>query len=75
MSRVKLVVYGLQVVLQSAKCVADVQPDFDVIARCPGDGIVVTGIAPPDSGFDFHSRYFCPKHKINEVTVSMLVQM
>lgn len=57
----------LQVVVPSAKAVADLQPDFDAIEKCPGMGIIVTGIAPQDSGFDFHSRYFCPKFGINEV--------
>ena len=51
----------------SAKAVADLQPDFDAIEKCPGMGIIVTGIAPQESGFDFHSRYFCPKFGINEV--------
>lgn len=54
--------------LQSAKSVADVQPDFGAIEQCPGMGIIVTGVAPPESGFDFYSRYFCPKFGINEVT-------
>lgn len=57
-----------QVVLPSGKTVADLQPQFDEIIRWPGRGVIVTGIAPPGSGFDFFSRFFCPKSGINEVT-------
>ncbi|XP_048336507.2 uncharacterized protein LOC107426010 [Ziziphus jujuba] len=57
---------NLFVVLPSAKAVVDVQPDFGAIEKCPGTGIIVTGAAPPESGFDFWSRYFCPKFGINE---------
>ncbi|XP_048317763.1 uncharacterized protein LOC107426006 [Ziziphus jujuba] len=56
----------LFVVLASAKCVADVQPELDAIRRCPGRGIIITGVAPPESGFDFYSRFFCPKLGIDE---------
>ena len=56
-----------QVVLPSAKSVADVKPEFDAIRKCPGRGMIVTGVAPPESGFDFYSRFFCPKFGINEV--------
>ncbi|KAF3436319.1 hypothetical protein FNV43_RR23411 [Rhamnella rubrinervis] len=57
---------NLLVVLPSAKCVADLKPDIDAIQKCPAMGLIVTGIAPPDSGFDFYSRYFCPKFGISE---------
>ncbi|PON78231.1 Phenazine biosynthesis protein [Trema orientale] len=56
----------LIVVVPSAKAVADLRPDFNAIEKCPGMGIVVTGIAPPKSEFDFYSRFFCPKYGINE---------
>lgn len=59
--------YILQVVLPSAKSVAEIRPDFGAIEKCPGGGIIVTGIAPPESEFDFHSRFFAPKWGINEV--------
>ncbi|CAK7326017.1 unnamed protein product [Dovyalis caffra] len=29
-------------------------------------GVIVSGVAPPESGFDFYSRFFCPKFGINE---------
>ncbi|PON63908.1 Phenazine biosynthesis protein, partial [Trema orientale] len=57
---------GASVVVPSAKAVVDLRPDFGAIEKCRGTGIIVTGIASPDSGFDFHSRYFSPKFGINE---------
>ncbi|XP_062086045.1 uncharacterized protein LOC133792142 [Humulus lupulus] len=54
------------VVVPSAEDVAELQPDFGALQKCPGMGIVVTGIAPSESGFDFHSRFFCPKFGVNE---------
>nr|XP_024933599.2 uncharacterized isomerase BH0283-like isoform X2 [Ziziphus jujuba var. spinosa] len=57
------------VVLPSAKSVVDLQPDFDAVQKCPGRGIIVTGIAPPDSGLDFYSRFLYPKLGVNEDAV------
>ncbi|XP_058008691.1 uncharacterized protein LOC110638946 isoform X4 [Hevea brasiliensis] len=54
------------VVLPSAKAVTELQPQFDEILNCPGRGIIVSGVAPSGSGFDFYSRFFCPKFGINE---------
>ncbi|KAJ4727503.1 Phenazine biosynthesis PhzF protein [Melia azedarach] len=54
------------VVLPSAKSVTEVQPRFDEILNCPGRGIIVSALAPPESGFDFYSRFFAPKVGINE---------
>ncbi|KAK3193846.1 hypothetical protein Dsin_025156 [Dipteronia sinensis] len=54
------------VVLPSAKSVTEIQPKIDEILKCPGKGIIVSGAASPESGFDFYSRYFCPKLGINE---------
>ncbi|KAF9618378.1 hypothetical protein IFM89_001013 [Coptis chinensis] len=56
----------LIVELSTGKSVSDLQPNFDEIHKCPGRGIIVTGIAPSGSGFDFFSRFFCPKLGINE---------
>ena len=53
--------------LPSGKAVADLQPQFDEIQRCPGRGIIITGPASSESGFDFVSRFFCPKLGVNEV--------
>ncbi|XP_061346598.1 uncharacterized protein LOC133292224 [Gastrolobium bilobum] len=56
----------LLVEVTSGKIVTEVQPQLDAIVKCPGRGIIVSGIAPPGSGFDFYSRFFCPKFGINE---------
>lgn len=56
-----------QVVLPSGEEVEKVEPNFDEIQKCPGRGIIITGIAPTGSGFDFYSRFFCPKLGIDEV--------
>ena len=53
--------------LPSGKTVADLQPQFDEIEQCPGSGLIITGLAPFESEFDFVSRYFCPKFGIKEV--------
>jgi predicted PhzF superfamily epimerase YddE/YHI9 len=55
-------------VVTSGQNVTEVEPKFDEIVKCPGRGIIVTGIAPPESGFDFYSRFFCPKYGVNEVS-------
>ena len=52
----------------SGKNVTEIQPQLDAIAKLPGRGLIVTGIAPPESGFDFYSRFFAPKFGINEVS-------
>ncbi|XP_045819155.1 uncharacterized isomerase BH0283-like [Trifolium pratense] len=54
------------VVVTSGKNVTEVQPQLDAISKLPGRGVTVTGIAPPESGFDFYSRFFAPKYGINE---------
>lgn len=51
----------------SAEAVTDLQPNFDAVGKFPGTGTIVTGIAPPESGFDFYSRFFSPQYGINEV--------
>lgn len=56
----------LFVVLPSGKSVIELEPQFDDILKCPGRGLIVSGVAPPDSEFDFVSRFFCPKLTINE---------
>ncbi|CAJ1969247.1 unnamed protein product [Sphenostylis stenocarpa] len=57
---------NLLVELASGKVVVELQPDIGAIAKCPGGGILVTGVAPPDSGFDYYCRTFFPKYGINE---------
>ncbi|KAK7393552.1 hypothetical protein VNO78_22110 [Psophocarpus tetragonolobus] len=56
----------LFVVVTSGKVVEELQPQLDAIVKCPGRGLIVSGIAPPGSGFDFCSRFFCPKLGVNE---------
>ena len=64
-----ILVSFFKVVLPSAKAVTDLQPQLDAIRQCPGSsGVIITGIAPPESGYDFYSRFFCPKHGIDEVS-------
>ncbi|KAF5732753.1 Phenazine biosynthesis PhzC/PhzF protein isoform 2 [Tripterygium wilfordii] len=56
----------LFIVLPSGNSVIELQPEFDKIEKFPGRGLIVSAVAPPDSGFDFLSRFFCPKYGINE---------
>lgn len=61
--------------LPSAKEVAELQPQFDEIQKLPSRGLIITGLAPPGSGFDFYSRFFCPKLGIKEVCVGILLAL
>ncbi|KAC9177466.1 hypothetical protein R6Q59_020375 [Mikania micrantha] len=56
----------IYVELPSAKDVAEFKPQFSKIKESPGRGIVITASAPTGSGFDFYSRFFCPKLGIDE---------
>lgn len=56
----------LMVVLASTNAVTETQVDLEEVKKCPGRGVIITAAAPPDSGFDFFSRFFCPKYGINE---------
>ncbi|PKI74328.1 hypothetical protein CRG98_005304 [Punica granatum] len=58
----------LLVVFSSAEEVENFQPQFDEIEKCPGRGLLITAAAPPDSSFDFYSRFFCPKLGIYEAS-------
>lgn len=60
----------LFVVLASGKTVAELQPLFDEIQNFPCGGMTITGLAPPESGFDIYSRFFCPKLGIKEDPVT-----
>ncbi|XP_052183533.1 uncharacterized protein LOC127795715 isoform X2 [Diospyros lotus] len=57
---------NLFVLLPSGEAVAHLQPQIDQIQQCSGEGLIITGLAPPGSGFDFFSRYFAPKFGIRE---------
>lgn len=56
--------------LPSGEAVVEVEPNFDEILKGPGSGTIVTGLAPKGSGFDFFSRFFCPKLGLNEDPVT-----
>ncbi|TVU22585.1 hypothetical protein EJB05_32295 [Eragrostis curvula] len=56
----------LIVELSSGKEVADIIPDIHEIKECSGRGVIVTGPAPAGSGYDFFTRFFCPKFGIDE---------
>ncbi|KAH7677032.1 Phenazine biosynthesis PhzF protein [Dioscorea alata] len=48
--------------------VVNLKPKFDEIRNCAGIGVIVTGPAPPGSGYDIFSRYFCPKLGLDEAS-------
>ncbi|KAG0537220.1 hypothetical protein BDA96_03G129700 [Sorghum bicolor] len=52
--------------LSSGKEVADITPNIHEIKMCSGSGIIVTGPAAAGSGYDFFTRFFCPKFGIDE---------
>ncbi|RDX79291.1 hypothetical protein CR513_40302, partial [Mucuna pruriens] len=56
----------LLVAVTSGKAITELQPQLDAIVKLPGRGLIVSGTAPPGSGFDLYSRFFCPKLGINE---------
>ncbi|KAL6217380.1 hypothetical protein ACLB2K_010597 [Fragaria x ananassa] len=57
----------LLVLLPSGKAVLDLLPQYDEIKKCPGTrGVIVTAVAPLESGYDFYSRFFCPTNGIGE---------
>ncbi|GFQ07679.1 uncharacterized isomerase bh0283 [Phtheirospermum japonicum] len=61
---------GASVVLPSGEAVVETEPHFDEIRKFPGRGMIITGLAPTGSGFDFFSRFFCPKLGVNEDSVT-----
>jgi len=56
-------------VVKSGKNATEVEPNFDAMGKLPGRprAISVSGIAPPESGFDFYGRLFAPSIGCNEV--------
>ncbi|WVZ71674.1 hypothetical protein U9M48_020233 [Paspalum notatum var. saurae] len=56
----------LVVELSSGKEVADIIPNFHEIKTCSGRGVVITGPAPSGSGYNFFTRFFCPKFGVDE---------
>ncbi|KAL3647894.1 hypothetical protein CASFOL_008862 [Castilleja foliolosa] len=60
----------LLVVLSSGEAVVETEPNFDEIKIFSGRGMIITGLAPTGSGFDFFSRFFAPNLGINEDPVT-----
>ncbi|GJX78933.1 phenazine biosynthesis PhzC/PhzF protein [Tanacetum coccineum] len=56
----------VKVVLPSAKDIVEFKPQINQIKEAPARGIIITALAPEGSGFDFYSRFFCPKYGIDE---------
>ncbi|XP_021717095.1 uncharacterized protein LOC110684958 [Chenopodium quinoa] len=56
----------LIVELMSSKDVTDYKPKMDEIKKWPGRGVAITGLAPPESEFDFFTRLFSPNFGIDE---------
>ena len=52
--------------LSSGEEVVEVVPNMEQLKKCAGRGVIVTGQAPPRSGYDFFSRFFSPKWGIDE---------
>lgn len=60
---------GLAVFASEAE-VAALAPDFAKVAELDCLGLIATARATPGSGWDFVSRFFAPKHNINEDPVT-----
>uniref|UniRef100_A0ACD5VHV6 Uncharacterized protein n=1 Tax=Avena sativa TaxID=4498 RepID=A0ACD5VHV6_AVESA len=60
----------LIVEFSSAKEVVDIVPSIDEIKKLESRGLIVTGLAPAGSGYDFFTRFFCPKFGIDEDPVT-----
>lgn len=56
----------LLVELPSASDVEALEPCFEEFAEASRGGVIVTGKAPPESPFDFVSRFFAPQLGISE---------
>ncbi len=54
-------------VFDSERDIAEMEPDFDYLAKLDGRGVSVTA---PGSNVDFVSRFFCPKLGVNEDPVT-----
>ena len=50
--------------------VAALKPDFAKVAEIDCLGVIATAPAAPDSGWNFVSRFFAPRHNINEDPVT-----
>jgi PhzF family phenazine biosynthesis protein len=57
-------------VFRSEAEVAALKPDFGKVAELDCLGLIATAPAAPGSGWDFVSRFFAPRHNINEDPVT-----
>lgn len=55
--------------MESGKDVIDYKPSMDEIKKWPGRSVAITGLAPPNSGFDFFTRLFGPNYGVDEVGI------
>ncbi|XP_039021320.1 uncharacterized isomerase BH0283-like [Hibiscus syriacus] len=58
------------VVLPSAKSVMELKPQIDDIRKYGAEGVIVSGAAPMEFGFDFASRCIFPRNGIDEDPVT-----
>lgn len=57
----------IMAVFDNRRAVYDMQPDFNKVAAIDAEGIIVTA---PGSGHDFVTRFFAPRHGVNEDPVT-----
>lgn len=55
------------VLMESEEDILSVKPDFEVLGKLDTRGVVITA---PSENYDFVSRFFAPKHGINEDPVT-----
>ncbi|MCC5613844.1 PhzF family phenazine biosynthesis protein [Nostoc sp. CHAB 5836] len=61
---------GYLVELESEELVRQIQPNFQLLKTLPISGVIVTSLTPPDSQYDFVSRFFAPGVGVNEDPVT-----
>ncbi|XZE51636.1 PhzF family phenazine biosynthesis protein [Planctomycetaceae bacterium SH139] len=61
--------FDMLVIVDHAETVKQLAPDFDGIREIETRGVIVTGPSS-DAGIDFVSRFFAPRHNINEDPVT-----
>ena len=59
--------------LPSGKSVIVLEPKFDAILKYPGKGMVLSGVAPSGSEYEYITRFFCPQYGVKEVNMLHIV--